>query len=189
MTITGGTDVEVKMGGSLGRWVSGVCTRVENIGFVPYFDVTVNGRNMASLPSSQVRRARRIDVPTVAVRQKRSKPKPKRVDNAGRGPLRYPAYLKWVKAIPCIFCHGPAMDPHHVGPKGLSQQTDDTKVVSVCRTAHDAVHARRPQDLCDPLSFHREDPSHAWAVVEAHLGYKQAFLITEFLREHGGVMS
>ncbi len=191
MTFAAGDAVEVKVGGSLGRWVPGVV--VEKYGE----EYLVSGCGMKlPVPESKIRSPRRSNIPTVATRPKRTKAR--RVDNVGRGPLRYPNYLKWVKAKPCIFCGRKADDPHHVGSKGLSQQTDDTKVVAVCRQAHDALHHRRPFDLCESLAYLRYaetavgtaiDVEHSWAVVEAHLGMWQAKHITEFLRFHGGVMS
>ena len=182
MTFAEGDAVEVKVGSGLGRWVT--ARWISQLGEV--VEVTIMDRVHLATPA-QVRSPRRSSTPTVATRPKRTTRK--RVDNTGRGPLRYPNYRAWVKTKPCIFCGHKAQDPHHVGSKGYGQQTDDTKVVAVCRKAHDALHHRRPDELCEPMAYLREDPEHAWAVVEAHLGRFQAEHITEFLRFHGGVMS
>lgn len=186
MEFAEGDAVEVKAGIGLGRWVPGVVKGCTEYKKRVVYDVEVRGGRV-DVPCLRVRRPRNADVPTVATRPKRTTRK--RADNTGRGPLRYPKYLAWVKTKPCIFCGLKADDPHHVGSKGLSQQTDDTKLVAVCRQAHDALHHRRPDELCEPLAYLRDDPEHAWAVVEAHLGRYQAVHITEFLRFHDGVMS
>lgn len=188
MTFAKGDAVEVKTGSGLGRWVPGeVLWITAGIGRQrDRYEVSVSGV-ASEFSALHVRIPRRSSVPTVATRPKRTTRK--RVDNAGRGPLRYPKYRAWVKTKPCIFCGHKAQDPHHVGSKGYGQQTDDTKVVAVCRKAHDALHHHRPDELCEGLAYLRVDPEHAWAVVEAHLGRYQAEHITEFLRFHGGVMS
>ena len=186
MIFAEGDAVELKVGGSLGRWVPGAIERVTTWNGRPTYDVS-HGRGVETVGARQVRAPRRAVSPTVATRPKRTSRK--RVDNTGRGPLRYPKYRAWVKTKPCIFCGRKAQDPHHVGSKGYGQQTDDTKIVAVCRKAHDALHHHRPDELCEPLAYLRDDPEHAWAVVEAHLGRYQAEHITEFLRFHGGVMS
>lgn len=191
MTFAKGDAVEVKAAPGLGPWVQGEVTAVrEGVGRQRNFYEVAVAPNYAisTFCETKVRRPRRAKAPTtIGTRPKRAKSK--RVDNTGRGPLRYPNYLKWVKTKPCIFCGRKADDPHHVGSKGLSQQTDDTKLVAVCRKAHDALHHRRPDELCAPLAYLREETEHAWAVVEAHLGRYQAVHITEYLRFHGGVMS
>ena len=181
MIFAEGDAVEVKVGGSLGRWVPG---EILEASARNGYKVTIRS---GTVWAKQVRSPRRSNVPTVATRPKRTNRQ--RGDNTGRGPLRYPVYRAWVKTKPCIFCGRKADDPHHVGSKGYGQQTDDTKVVAVCRKAHDALHHHRPDELCEGLAYLREDPEHAWAVVEAHLGRYQAEHITEFLRFHGGVMS
>lgn len=186
MNFAKGDAVEVKVGTGLGRWVPGTVTKVTDWQGRATYDVR-HGRGVDTVPGRQVRSPRRVGV-TASPRAPR-KTRKRVVDNTGRGPLRYPNYLKWVKTKPCIFCGRKADDPHHVGSKGLGQQTDDTKLVAVCRKAHDALHHRRPDELCEGMAYMRVDPEHAWAVVEAHLGRYQAEHITEFLRFHEGVMS
>ncbi len=132
MNFAEGDAVEVKVGGSLGRWVLGVVDDVQlgSGNRFRYAVVSRGGQRLVDLLAAQVRAPRRTEAgSTVPMRTKRTTRK--RADNAGRGPLRYPNYLKWVKSNPCIFCGRKADDPHHVGSKGLGQQTDDTKIVAV----------------------------------------------------------
>lgn len=176
------------MGGSLGQWVPGVVDDVQ-LGTGNRFRYVVmsrGGQRLVDLLASQVRNPRRAAVDaTVPTRQNRTVRKRKETREGGRGPLRYDNFRRWVKARPCIFCECKADDPHHYGPKGTGQTTDDTRIVPVCRKAHDALHARRPQDLCAPTAYVRDDEHHAWAVIEAHVFRWQVNLITEYLRYNG----
>ena len=80
--------------------------------------------------------------PPVYVRSVRS---PKRVTvhhvRNDRGPLRDDGYLAFVRTQPCMDCQAPAPnDPHHFGPRGMSQKTDDYRTVPFCRRCHDLWH-------------------------------------------------
>ena len=182
-----GQDVEIEIGGSLGRWVPAQVVAVERecCGKSVYNVSTRNGRQLLALPERQLRRPRKADVGPVA-----TAPKPKRArkhvrENNGREPLRFDDYRRWVKAQPCIFCRRKADDPHHFGPKGMGQTTDDTRLTPVCRVAHDALHHRRPDELCAPLAYLRDDPEHCWAVIEAHVYEWQGTILAQYLRVYG----
>ncbi|MFW6031678.1 MAG: hypothetical protein ACOC9T_03720 [Myxococcota bacterium] len=62
-------------------------------------------------------------------------------------PTRSRAYLDYVRSHPCCNprCGAPGpSDPHHYGPRGYGQKTDDHRCVPLCRPCHrawDAKHA------------------------------------------------
>ena len=182
-----GDEVEVKVGGSLGRWVPGVVAGVCGYGRAAAF--TVKGFGEENFGASRLRRPRGKVVAATSSAARPRKPRARKdVVEIGRGPLRFPEFRKWVKTRPCIFCHMKADDPHHYGPKGTGQTTDDTRLTPVCRTAHDALHAHRVDELCAPAAYLRDSPAHDWAIVEAHIFRAQVNLVTEFLRFHNGEM-
>lgn len=182
-----GQEVEVKVGGSLGKWVSGliVLADVGCCGRKPSYMVSVGSRNINVTNSKELRAPRRTET-IEGPRQRRRVVEVAQPRNP-RGPLRFPKYKAWVKSKPCIFCQGSADDPHHYGPKGMAQTADDTRVVAVCRKAHDALHARRPKELCNPWVFMMEDEKHAWAAVEAHVYKMQGDHLAEYIRKHGNL--
>lgn len=52
-------------------------------------------------------------------------------------PLRAPAYLAFVRELPCAVCRAPApSEAHHFGPHGTGTKTDDTRVVPLCTSCH-----------------------------------------------------
>lgn len=58
-------------------------------------------------------------------------------------PLSCEAYLAWVRKMPCCFCSAPPpSDPHHYGPRGVGQKTDDLRVAPLCRPCHDVLHSQ-----------------------------------------------
>ena len=66
-----------------------------------------------------------------------------------RGPERCPAYLAWIRTLPCILCGRinliEAAHINAVGPRGLWQKTSDFSAVPLC-----APHHREAA-----LSYHR----------------------------------
>ncbi len=174
-----GEEVLVKVGGSLGRWVS---ARVVSHGEDGACRVTGYS---GEFPSSSIRRPRRSGSTGVATKAPSRPPRKRKETRIGYGPLRLDTYRQWVKTRPCIFCSGAADDPHHYGPKGMGQTTDDTRIVPVCRKAHDALHHRRPDELCAPTAYVRNDPHHAWSIIEAHIYRWQVNLLTEWVRYEG----
>jgi hypothetical protein len=173
MIFPAGTEVEVKLGGSLGRWVPGEVVSGAMHGRTARYVVTVNGRTSDGVSGRDVRRARAEAQPPPRAAPKARRPKAARARNE-REPLRFDEYRRWVKAQRCMFCALPADDPHHYGPKGMGQTTDDTRIVPVCRRCHDDLHARRL-----PVS------TDSWGQLEASIYRKQVDLLTEFLRVHG----
>jgi len=66
-----------------------------------------------------------------------------------RGPVRDPAYLRWLRAQPCAACgHPPPADPHHTGPRGFWQKAADWDAIPLCRACHKAYHAEGPAAFC-----------------------------------------
>jgi len=56
-------------------------------------------------------------------------------------PTRSGQYLAFVRAEPCASCRAPGpSDPHHWGPRGMGQKTDDHRTVPLCRRCHDHFH-------------------------------------------------
>ncbi len=184
---TPGQEVEVKVGGSLGRWVAGKVIKATTgcCGQRQCFEVLA-GTQTLEVGSRELRRPRRKQVANVAAAPQRGNRKARAVGTGnGRGPLRFPKYKSWVKTKPCIFCFEKADDPHHYGPKGTGQTTDDTRLTAVCRQCHDALHHRRPDELRNPTAYLRDDPEHAWAIVEARVFSKQGEHLAEYIRIHG----
>jgi len=65
-------------------------------------------------------------------------------------PARDPAYLTWVRGLPCLICRRCPVEPHHALTSAMSQKVSDYSVVPLCLFHHrlgpDAVHhiGRRP---------------------------------------------
>lgn len=56
-------------------------------------------------------------------------------------PARSEHFLAFVREMPCCACCAPSpSDPHHYGPRGTGQKTDDFRVVPLCRRCHDVFH-------------------------------------------------
>lgn len=58
---------------------------------------------------------------------------------------RSPAYLAWVRTLPCSRCGAPADDAHHViglhwGLSGMGTTAPDSYAMPVCRACHQDVH-------------------------------------------------
>ena len=53
-------------------------------------------------------------------------------------PTDDPAYLEWIATQPCIVC-GWKAEPHHAGPRGLSQRSSDREALPFCRRHHRRV--------------------------------------------------
>lgn len=57
-------------------------------------------------------------------------------------PIRSTKYLKWIRTLPCAAagnsrCEGHVEASHH-GPRGMSQKTDDYRVLPLCWQHHHA---------------------------------------------------
>lgn len=67
------------------------------------------------------------------------------------GPHRDAEHLAHVRSLPCAYhteVRGPS-DPHHYGPRGKGQKTDDDRTVPLCRECHDQFHDRRTIGVMD----------------------------------------
>lgn len=57
-----------------------------------------------------------------------------------RRPARDGAYLDYVRSWACTSCGAPPpSEAHHVGPRGVSQKTDDYRTVPLCHACHRSV--------------------------------------------------
>jgi hypothetical protein len=59
------------------------------------------------------------------------------------GPARAPSYLQFVRGLKCACCGQVPSVPHHYGPRGMGQKTDDYRTVPLCVGCHESVHAGR----------------------------------------------
>jgi len=91
-------------------------------------------------------------------------------------PVRSAGYLEHVRAQACCGCSASApSDPHHYGPRGLGQKTDDLRTVPLCRRCHDGFHDRGfvPDDA-------RHSPNERAATRERFLAAQVASLVAWF---------
>ena len=62
--------------------------------------------------------------------------------NPRKGKMEAPAYLRWIRTLPCLAesrdCWG-RVDPHHVGHFGRGRDNDHN-AVPLCRRHHDFYH-------------------------------------------------
>jgi hypothetical protein len=49
-------------------------------------------------------------------------------------PIRDPAYLAWVRTLPCWICGRRPCDAHHALVGAMAQKCDDTACLPLCRT-------------------------------------------------------
>lgn len=60
----------------------------------------------------------------------------------GVAPLRDPAYLAWIRTLPCVVCLAGEISQHspteaaHVGERGLRQKCSDRETVPLCGGDH-----------------------------------------------------
>ena len=60
----------------------------------------------------------------------------------GTKPVRDPAYLRFIKRLPCVACLRTSwIDPAHTGPHGIGQKACDLTCVPLCRRCHDLYDA------------------------------------------------
>ena len=140
-SIQRGDAVEFRLGGGLVSWRSGVAEgTVFYGGRHQHYTVRDGaGKLHSELPSRSVRLPR--SAAAVSGRRERRQVREVAVRGA-RGPLRSEDYLAFVRSQPCLLCAAPApSDPHHYGPRGLGQKTDDYRTVPLCRKCHDTLHA------------------------------------------------
>ena len=69
-------------------------------------------------------------------------------------PIRNPAYLKWIRTLPCSVCRTTrAIEAAHTGPHGLSQKSSDLSAIPLCarhhRTGGDSYHKLGPRKFAE----------------------------------------
>lgn len=79
-----------------------------------------------------------------------------------------PAYLAYVRTLPCLICRRPGSDPAHLRtgsrqygkpPTGMGEKPSDRWVLPLCRTHHDDQHRNnelewwRRQGIPDPFAI------------------------------------
>ena len=65
-------------------------------------------------------------------------------------PARNPAYLQWIRTLPCAVCRGTrGVEAAHTGPHGLGQKSPDWSAIPLCwrhhRTGPDSYHKLGPR--------------------------------------------
>ncbi len=69
-------------------------------------------------------------------------------------PLRNPAYLRWIRTLPCSVCRTTrAVEAAHTGPHGLGQKSSDLSAIPLCarhhRTGNDSYHKLGPRKFSE----------------------------------------
>lgn len=176
-----GDQVEVKVGGSMGRWVPArvldAATPNVNPLLGTMYVVELEGGRRHNFPENAVRRPRRVEPVARAPLPRARRPRAARARNP-REPLLLPKYRAWIRAQLCIFHRLRADDPHHHGPRGMGTKAHDTYCVPVCRRCHEAVEEHRLRDLPMPFESRLE--------LDHYIARQQVRLLTAYLAEHGG---
>jgi len=64
-------------------------------------------------------------------------------------PVRSPAYLRWIRSLPCSVCRATrTVEAAHTGPHGLGQKSSDLSAIPLCARHH----------RCGDDSYHRLGP-------------------------------
>lgn len=56
-------------------------------------------------------------------------------------PARDPAYLRFVRSLPCSVCKRGRSEAAHTGPHGIGQKASDYSTISLCPQHHRLLHA------------------------------------------------
>lgn len=65
-------------------------------------------------------------------------------------PARSRRFLDHVRALPCAVCGATTRShPHHHGPRGMSEKTDDYRCIPLCEIDHHELHAGNRPELTD----------------------------------------
>jgi hypothetical protein len=69
-------------------------------------------------------------------------------------PVRNPAYLRWIRTLPCSVCRTTrAVEAAHTGPHGMGQKSSDLSVIPLCakhhRTGDDSYHRLGPRRFAE----------------------------------------
>jgi hypothetical protein len=183
--------VEVKAGRGLGTWlpatVIGVVAGCCGKGVRYDLQLERGGHQLMGIAARFVRRPREAP-PKAPTAQKPKAKRPKSRPRTDREPLRFPDYVAWVREQHvCMFCSRKAEEAHHHGKKGMGQKVDDLRVVPLCKTAHDAIHAHRLDRMCSPHLVLATGVSLdvAWSLLHGNIARRQVELICEWVREGG----
>lgn len=165
-TYAKGDPVDYKAGPGLGGWRRGeYVDRVEYNGRVLH--LVEDGSLRFTVPDSKIRAPRSTASLVKARDERRRRPSspttipPRPLDGYDppavpavsaptfrprARPVRSRSYLSWVATKPCASCSAPGpSDPHHFGPRGYGEKTDDLRAVPLCRRCHDAFHSSTPE--------------------------------------------
>lgn len=55
-----------------------------------------------------------------------------------------PAFVRFVRTLPCAVCGAHGVEAHHAGTRGLGQRAHDSTCVPLCRQHHAAWHDAGP---------------------------------------------
>ena len=69
-------------------------------------------------------------------------------------PVRQPAYLRWIRSLPCSVCGtNRTVEAAHTGPHGVSQKSSDRSAIPLCarhhRTGQDSYHKLGPRQFSE----------------------------------------
>ena len=69
-------------------------------------------------------------------------------------PVRNPAYLRWIRSLPCSVCRTRwQIEAAHTGPHGMGQKSSDLSAIPLCarhhRTGNDAYHHLGPSKFAE----------------------------------------
>lgn len=69
-------------------------------------------------------------------------------------PVRNPAYLRWIRSLPCSVCRSRwHIEAAHTGPHGLGQKSSDLSAIPLCarhhRTGNDSYHKLGPSKFAE----------------------------------------
>lgn len=89
-----------------------------------------------------------------------------------------PAYVRFVRSLPCAVCGSRRTEAHHAGLRGLGQRAHDSTCVPLCRAHHAAFHDAGP-----PFRGMSHDQREAWiatAIANATGAYALSLLPAPF---------
>jgi len=73
-----------------------------------------------------------------------------------RPPITSPAYLRFVRTLPCCACGARrSIEAAHIGPRGLGQKRDDKDALPLCKWCHRELHELGPVEFTQkyPVDF------------------------------------
>jgi len=73
-----------------------------------------------------------------------------------------PAYLEWIRSLPCVICsrggrrQTSRTDAHHSGPRGLGQKVADEQAIPLCHHDHHVFGAESAHKLGKAFGPHHK---------------------------------